>query len=243
VLECFPTRDHGDDPAFLRGTPVKRKCSVKNELWEWSRASSAEGFTRRLLSKQILTSMSQISCEHRGFAVPMRWRHAGGDLSRPNHANQRADHPSIRSTRRPRYPLHASRLPSAHPCRSPDASIAPTITAGAKIKSPQRSRHSRRETSRDFVPWRFLDAGRLSATRLSSLPASKNLVWGLGSQAENSRHAIFFPSTQFSNFFVRLESPFLRPDPQHPNAVARRGCQGWPSLKYLLMIRRCQATP
>src|SRR5262249_9950495 len=96
---CFPTRDHGDDPAFLRGTPVKRKCSVKNELWEWSRASSAEGFTRRLLSKQILTSMSQISCEHRGFAVPMRWRHAGGDLSRPNHANQRADHPSIRSTR------------------------------------------------------------------------------------------------------------------------------------------------
>src|SRR5215469_15758850 len=45
------------------------------------------------------------------------------------------------------------------------------------------------------------------------------------------------------NFFVRLESPFLRPDPQHPNAVARRGCQGWPSLKYLLMIRRCQATP
>src|ERR1700730_8514223 len=38
------------------------------------------------------------------------------------------------------------------------------------------------------------------------------------------------------NFFVRLESPFLRPDPQCPNAVARRVCQGWPSLRYLLML-------
>jgi hypothetical protein len=38
------------------------------------------------------------------------------------------------------------------------------------------------------------------------------------------------------HFFVRLESPFLRPDPQCPNAVARRVCQGWPSLRYLLMI-------
>jgi len=31
VLECFPARDHGDDTAFFPGTPVKRKCSVKNE--------------------------------------------------------------------------------------------------------------------------------------------------------------------------------------------------------------------
>jgi len=38
------------------------------------------------------------------------------------------------------------------------------------------------------------------------------------------------------NFFVRLESPLLRPDPQCPNAVARRVCQGWPSLRYLLML-------
>jgi hypothetical protein len=36
--------------------------------------------------------MSQISCERRGFAVPMRWRHAGGALSRPNHADRRAGH-------------------------------------------------------------------------------------------------------------------------------------------------------
>jgi hypothetical protein len=37
------------------------------------------------------------------------------------------------------------------------------------------ARGRERQTSRDFVPWRFLDAGRLSATRISSLPASKNL--------------------------------------------------------------------
>ena len=29
-------------------------------------------------------------------------------------------------------------------------------------------------TSRDFVPWRFLDAGQLSLRSVSSLPASKN---------------------------------------------------------------------
>jgi hypothetical protein len=29
-------------------------------------------------------------------------------------------------------------------------------------------------TSRDFVPWRFLDAGQLSLPSVSSLPASKN---------------------------------------------------------------------
>jgi hypothetical protein len=33
----------------------------------------------------------------------------------------------------------------------------------------------RGHTSRDFVPWRFLDAGQLSLRTVSSLPASKNL--------------------------------------------------------------------
>src|SRR5262249_24989763 len=46
--------------------------------------------------------------------------------------------------------------------------------------APTHNSHSARclawrQTSRDFVPWRFLDAGRLSARRRSSLPASKNL--------------------------------------------------------------------
>ena len=37
--------------------------------------------------------------------------------------------------------------------------------------------------SRDFVPWRFLDAGPLSVRSVSLLPASKNL--------HNSRHSIW----------------------------------------------------
>jgi hypothetical protein len=32
----------------------------------------------------------------------------------------------------------------------------------------------------------------------------------------------------FVSFFVRSESPFLRPDPQQRQAVARRSCQGCP---------------
>ena len=34
---------------------------------------------------------------------------------------------------------------------------------------------SQRPTARDFVPWRFLDAGSLSVRRVSLLPASKNV--------------------------------------------------------------------
>src|SRR4249919_3142297 len=34
----------------------------------------------------------------------------------------------------------------------------------------------------------------------------------------------------FVSFFVRSESPFLRPDPQYCKAGARRSCQGWPSI-------------
>jgi hypothetical protein len=36
------------------------------------------------------------------------------------------------------------------------------------------SLHRLRPTSRDFVPWRFLDAGQLSVRSVSLLPASKN---------------------------------------------------------------------
>ncbi len=79
--------------------------------------------------------MSQTACERHPFLVPMRWRHAGRDLSRPNHASRRADRPLMRFTRRPRCPLRASSLPCAHPSRSPRASIA-HIMAGAKNQIP-----------------------------------------------------------------------------------------------------------
>jgi len=40
-----------------------------------------------------------------------------------------------------------------------------------------------------------------------------------------------------------LRAHFFTPTRQLPNDVARRGCQGWPPLRFLLMPRRCQATP
>ncbi|WP_212491489.1 hypothetical protein, partial [Bradyrhizobium liaoningense] len=47
----------------------------------------------------------------------------------------------------------------------------------------------------------------------------------------------------FVSFFVRSESPFLRPDPRQRQAVARRGCQGWPADQPFEMLRSCEATP
>src|SRR6516162_6341483 len=80
----------------------------------------------------------------------------------------------MRSERLPRCPLQLPTSP-VHTSRSLPGSVAPTINLGADIKSPSRSLPSRGPTSRDFVPWRFLDACQLSALRLSLLPASKNL--------------------------------------------------------------------
>ena len=77
--------------------------------------------------------MSQTACERPHVLAPMRWLHAGGDLSRHNHANQRA---LIRSTRPPRLPIARFQVPPPHPSRSPGVSFAPTIMAGANIKSP-----------------------------------------------------------------------------------------------------------
>ena len=87
-------------------------------------------------------------------------------------------------------------------------------------------------TSRDFVPWRFLDAGQLSVRSLFLAGVQKPCMGPWKSSREFTACDFFLQL----NFFVRLESPFLRPDPQCPNAVARRVCQGWPSLRYLLML-------
>jgi hypothetical protein len=49
------------------------------------------------------------------------------------------------------------------------------------------------------------------------------LVWGFFCQGVSS----------FVSFFVRSQSPFLRPDSQLADVVARRSCQGWPSRRTL----------
>ena len=53
-------------------------------------------------------------CEHRDFPVPMRWLYAVSDLSRPDHGNQCAERPLIRSERLPRWPLQAPHLACPH---------------------------------------------------------------------------------------------------------------------------------
>ena len=65
------------------------------------------------------------------------------------------------------------------------------------------------------------------------------LVWGSRSQA------LFHGILHFlhTSFFVRLEIPFLRPDPRVLEADAHRGCQGRPSLYARHALRRFQAAP
>jgi hypothetical protein len=70
-------------------------------------------------------------------------------------------------------------------------------------------------------------------------PSRGFLVWGFFCQgvrrAANLLH--------FVSFFVRSQSPFLRPDPRLADVVARRSCQGWPSRQPCGMLRACQAIP
>jgi len=54
--------------------------------------------------------MTQPYCERRDFPVPTRWLYAGSDLSRPDHRDQCAARPLMRSERLPRCPLQAPHL-------------------------------------------------------------------------------------------------------------------------------------
>jgi hypothetical protein len=80
--------------------------------------------------------MSQTSCERCGFPVPMRWRRAGGDLARPNHVDQCAQRPWMRSEPPLTCLSHAPDLACGQTCSSHSARVTPTIELGAGIKSP-----------------------------------------------------------------------------------------------------------
>ena len=80
--------------------------------------------------------MSQIFCRRCGFPVPMRWLHAGGDLSRPNHIHQPADRPLTRSERPPKCLLRSPNLTSVQTSRWRRAGVPPIIEIGANINSP-----------------------------------------------------------------------------------------------------------
>ena len=80
--------------------------------------------------------MSQTSSERRRFPVPLRWLHAGGDLSRLDSRHQCTRRPLIRSKRPPRCPSHSLARPCVQACRSRRPSVAPTSELGANVKSP-----------------------------------------------------------------------------------------------------------
>ena len=156
-----PRREHRDRPRIPRCRPARRRSAAAARCRARGATRAAmptraalpmpalrrthdrdRGVRTRLRAEvaadagQVRHVMSQTSSARRRFPVPLRWLHAGGDLSRHKHANQRADRPLIRPTPSPRRPLHASRPALTLPSRSPGPSFAPTIMASAKIKSP-----------------------------------------------------------------------------------------------------------
>jgi hypothetical protein len=79
--------------------------------------------------------MSQTACQRRRFSVTLRWLHAGGDLPRRQHANDRPDRPLIGSTPPPRSLSRASK-PLHTLSELMGATFAPATITGVKIKSP-----------------------------------------------------------------------------------------------------------
>ena len=74
-------------------------------------------------------------------------------------------------------------------------------------------------TSRGFLPCRLSDTGPGVCRTLRHGPESETLVWGLGSQAVNSRHSFFL----HSSFFVRLEKPVSSSRPTHSGGRRAQG--------------------
>ena len=80
--------------------------------------------------------MSQISSESRRFLVPLHWLHAGGDLAQPSIRRSRRPSPVYALQSAAEIPIARFQAPLHTLSGSPQASFAPTIITGAKIKSP-----------------------------------------------------------------------------------------------------------
>ena len=70
-------------------------------------------------------------------------------------------------------------------------------------------------------------------------PSRGFLVWSFFCQGVRRAANLL----SFVSFFVRSQSPFLRPDPRLADVVARSSCQGWPSRQPCGMLRAYQAIP
>ena len=80
--------------------------------------------------------MSRTALERRDFPVPMRWPHAGSDISRPGQRGRRAVLSLIRFKRLLRGLLYASSLARGLIRRPHPVGITSTLQPGATIKSP-----------------------------------------------------------------------------------------------------------
>jgi hypothetical protein len=80
--------------------------------------------------------MSQTALERRHFPVPMRWPHAGSDLSRLGERGRRTVRCLIRFKRLLRCLLYASNLASGLIRRPHPVGVTSTLRLGAAIKPP-----------------------------------------------------------------------------------------------------------
>ena len=80
--------------------------------------------------------MSQTCCERCGFPIPMRWLHAGGDLSQSNHIHQCTDRALMRSEHQPKCLLHSHKPAYVQIGSWRHPGIPPILDIGAGIKSP-----------------------------------------------------------------------------------------------------------
>ncbi len=142
--------------------------------------------------------------------------------------------PQISSSRSP-----ASDRPRQSTLRYPAlVSNRPTVHHVRRDPPPIHQPPHRRPTCRGgSIPITNLSRGSQIAIAPAARPSFLKrgfLVWGFFCQGV---------LLSFVSFFVRSQSPFLRPDPRLADVVARRSCQGWPSRQPCGMLRACQAIP
>ena len=126
--------------------------------------------------------------------------------------------------------------------RSISATLAPTAARCTRHdhSNPHSARHRRVPIPRGFLPWRlpYAGPGACGCVRAGRHPEPLYGAFEVKHLFHGILHFLLLPS-----FFVRLGSPFLRPDPHVLDAGAHRGCQGRPSLRQCLTLRRFQAAP
>ena len=145
--------------------------------------------------------------------------------------------PSLRSTTFPIVRPYRKRLPQQP--NNPSGRAHTESHQPNRVQIPIETVAPPPPTSRDFVPWRFSAAGRNSAW-IDLHPGSRKPCMGPWKSSRIIQDMLF----SFNPIsLLDLRAHFFTPTRQLPNDVARRGCQGWPSLLPFTRLQRCQATP